>query len=378
MDRREFLRGLALGTVALGSAGALSGCKLSPLFPPAYPPRLWDPLRPADPNGLRLPDGFSSRVIATSGETVPGTGYIWHGDPDGGACFAQPDGGWIYVSNAENLLGGASMVRFAADGTIVEARRILSGTIINCAGGATPWGTWLSCEEYFGGHVWECDPTGATPGVKRDAMGTFKHEAAACDPVRRVVYLTEDEGDGCFYRFTPTTWGDLASGLLEVLCETAGTLSWEQVPTPNPAMLDPATRRQVDTARHFDGGEGCVVDQDGKAFFTTKGDNRVWMYDPAANALSVVYDDSTSPTPNLTGVDNITIDRSGMLYVAEDGGNMQIVAVGAGEEAQPFVEITGVSDSEVTGPAFSPDGSRLYFSSQRNPGRTYEVRYTGA
>ena len=126
------------------------------------------------------------------------------------------------------------------------------------------------------------------------------------------------------------------------------------------------------TVKRFNGGEG-VWCTDGNVYFTTKGDNRVWAFDPDEMRLEVVYDDDTSPTPELTGVDNITVDGHGVLYVAEDGGNMQIVAVGADQQAVPVVEVSGVSGSEITGPAFSPDGTRLYFSSQRNPGRTYEV-----
>lgn len=373
MDRRHLLKAMAASGIALAGAPVLAACQPVPDdFGLADDPS-YGPLLAPDANGLRLPAGFSSRVVATSNQLVPGTAYLWHSDPDGGACFGAADGGWIYVSNCESVLGGASMVRFAPDGRIVEARRLLSGTIANCAGGATPWGTWLSCEEYAIGRVWEVDPTGARGASVRSAMGQFKHEAAACDPHHKVVYLTEDESDGCLYRFRPTTWGDLSSGVLEVMVESGTTLSWAKVPTPSPGLLGTPTRKQVPTAKRFAGGEGACVDARGALFFTTKGDNRVWAYDPTRSRLEVVYDDSTSPTPELRGVDNITLNAAGVLFVAEDGGNLQIVAVGDGELASPVVELTGVSGSEITGPAFSPDGTRLYFSSQRNPGKTYEV-----
>ncbi|WP_308104872.1 alkaline phosphatase PhoX [Actinocorallia sp. API 0066] len=312
---------------------------------------------------------------------VPGTGYVWHSAPDGGACF--PDGdGWIYVSNSEvPLVGGASAVRFAADGSVTGAYRILNLTQINCAGGATPWKTWLSCEEYDFGLVYETDPYGNKKAKAHPAMGRFKHEAAACDGDRKVVYLTEDQRDGCFYRFVPKTWGDLSKGTLEVLVgDGPGPVQWKKV--PNPELWLKPTREQVAGAVKFNGGEGCYYADD-VCYFTTKGDNRVWAYRAAEGVLDIAYDDDlvTSGEAPLTGVDNITGTAGGDLYVAEDGGDMQINVITREGVVTPFLEIVGHPDSEITGPAFSPDGSRLYFSSQRGAsgvilgtgGVTYEV-----
>ncbi|WP_460306797.1 alkaline phosphatase PhoX [Actinocorallia aurea] len=328
-----------------------------------------------DGNGVRLPAGFSSRVVARSMQGVAGTGYVWHPAPDGGACF--PDGdGWIYVSNSEvPLVGGASAVRFAADGSITGAHRILNLTQVNCAGGATPWGTWLSCEEYDYGLVYETDPTGVKAARSRPAMGRFKHEAAAADPDRKAVYLTEDQSDGCFYRFLPTVWGDLSKGVLEVLVGTGpGAVTWQKVPNPQ-VWLTP-TREQVPGALRFNGGEGCHY-ADGVCYFTTKGDNRVWAYDTGTSVLDIAYDDglvTTGPAP-LTGVDNITGSAGGDLYVAEDGGDLQINVITREGVVTPFLQLVGHDSSEITGPAFSPDGSRLYFSSQR--GTTGVILGTG-
>jgi hypothetical protein len=153
------------------------------------------------------------------------------------------------------------------------------------------------------------------------------------------------------------------------MTESAGALGWAAVPDPTGATTP--TRKQVANTKAFIGGEGLCY-HDGVVYLTTKGDNRVWAYEPSSNSLTVVYDASTSPSPVLTGVDNITASPTGELYVAEDGGDMQIVLVD-GSRVEPVAEVTGVDGSEMVGPAFSPDGSRLYFSSQRNPGRTYEV-----
>ena len=206
-------------------------------------------------------------------------------------------------------------------------------------------------------------------------MGRFKHEAAAVDPVRGHVYLTEDSSTGCLYRFLPTRPGDLSAGTLEVLTESGGTLSWVAVPNPQSWTPTP-TRNQVPDARRFNGGEGICFTDD-CVWFTTKGDNRVWFYDIALNLCGPIYDRATSTAPQLSGVDNITVrigEESGAVwYVAEDGGNMEVVGVQFDGRTFPLCRLTGITGSEVTGPAFSPDGSRLYFSSQRNPGRTYEI-----
>ncbi|MGH9283305.1 MAG: hypothetical protein ACRD0S_10275, partial [Acidimicrobiales bacterium] len=146
-------------------------------------------------------------------------------------------------------------------------------------------------------------------------------------------------------------------------------LAWAQVPDPSAASG--ATRYQVTTSKELNGGEGAWFDT-GKLYFTTKGDNRVWTYDPVANQLTVIYDRATSPTPDLSGVDNVTVSRSGDVFVAEDGGNMELVILSVEGDVAPFLRL-GVSGSEITGPAFDPSGTRLYFSSQRNPGRTYEI-----
>ncbi|MFG2170890.1 alkaline phosphatase PhoX [Streptomyces niveus] len=380
MERRNFLR----GAVITGSAAALGGtlwrgaAYADPAQPGAGP---YGALGSADGNNIRLPAGFTSRVVARSGQTVPGTSYTWHNSPDGGACYADGSG-WIYVSNSEiNPSGGAGAVRFSSAGAITGAYRILSGTRQNCAGGSTPWNTWLSCEEVTRGYVYETDPWGVKAAVRHDAMGLFKHEAAAADPVRKVIYLTEDETNGCFYRFTPTTWGDLSAGTLQVLragTATSGSFTWVTVPDPDGSPTQ--TRDQVSGAKRFNGGEGCYY-ADGSVWFTTKGDNRVWRVDPAAGTYELTYDDSlvSGGGAPLTGVDNVTGSSSGDLYVAEDGGNLEICLITPDDVVAPFLRVGGQSGSEITGPAFSPDGSRLYFSSQRGTsgsssgGITYEV-----
>lgn len=379
MERRDFLRVAVVG----GGAVAFGGASWDKAFA-ARKPQVTGPYgalaKRADANGISLPSGFTSRVVARSSQTVPGTSYTWHSAPDGGACFADGSG-WIYVSNSEiNPGGGVGALKFNATGQVTGAYRTLADTRTNCAGGKSPWNTWLSCEEVDLGMVYETDPWGVNAAVVRPAMGRFKHEACAVDADHGFVYMTEDVPDGNFYRFRPITWGDLSAGTVEVLVGsaslTSGPVTW--APLPDPDGSPTATRYQVAGAKPFNGGEGCYYAA-GTCWFTTKGDNRVWAYDAATSRIALAYDDNLVAGAPLTGVDNITGTTGGDLYVAEDGGNMEICLIEPSGRVSPFLRISGQSSSEITGPAFSPDGSRLYFSSQRGTtgsssgGITYEV-----
>ncbi|NNK07843.1 MAG: DUF839 domain-containing protein [Deltaproteobacteria bacterium] len=387
--RRQFLRQGFAGVGWVIAGGTLSRCSSSgggtstPLMSNIGNV---GPLLDPDENGLRLPAGFSSRVIARSSTMVEASSYIWHNAPDGGGVFATGDGGWIYVSNSETLAavgGGVGAVRFDRNGDIVDAYRILEGTDQNCAGGNTPWGTWLSCEETDTGRVWECDPLGESAAVVRPAMGVFKHEAATVDAANRHAYLTEDVGDGRLYRFVYQNAEDLSTGELQVAEVQGGgpegVVEWRTVPDPSAASEE--TRYQVPTSTAFAGGEGIWL-HEGVIYFATKGDNRVWTYETATSTLTILYDAATSSTPILTGVDNLTVTPAGDVVVGEDGGDMQVVAISAEGLLVPLVQVTGQDGSEVTGPAFGPSLERLYFSSQRGAdgadllgrsGMTYEV-----
>ena len=388
MQRRAFLQLGVSGAQCLLAASYLSACgrksNRSIATTPAKSP--FDNLgllRDPDENGIRLPEGLTSRVVARSGEAPVG-GYVWHPAPDGGAVFPLNDG-WIYVSNSEigNGNGGVGALRFAADGNVIDAYSILEGTSRNCAGGPTPWGTWLSCEEVTQGRVWECDPTGRNLPCELPGLGRFKHEAAAVDPATGQVYLTEDQADGRLYRFDPEGTDldgtpDLNAGLLQVAQVYDGQVTWLVI--PDPAANTVPTRDQVPASTAFDGGEGIAYHA-GCIFFTTKGDNRVWEYEIATSNLSVLYDPTTAINPILTGTDNVTVSASGDVLVAEDGGDLQIVVVTNTGTVLPLLQVIGHDGSEIAGLAFTPDMQRLYFSSQRGntrrsaDGITYEVSF---
>ncbi|MEZ5273756.1 MAG: DUF839 domain-containing protein [Ilumatobacteraceae bacterium] len=384
LDRRSFLRGtLATGAAvwagasAARAAGAPAGVRgVQGGDGPTGP---YGPLQPANGDGLMLPAGFTSRLVAVSGETVPGTSHTWHANPDGAACLPALGGGWYLVSNGETGGGGGTVgvLRFNAAGTVVDGYTILSGTTRSCSGGVTPWGTYLSGEEHPTGGVYECDPTGPGQGVHRPGMGTFAHEMIAVDRRRGWIYMVEDDPAGRLYRFRPATRADLSDGTLEVAhvvtSGAATSLGW------SPAAADAPARDTGSTA--FAGAEGAWIERN-HLYLTTKFDVRVWRVDLRDQRLSVFYDHAATPSAPLDAVDNLVGHPiSGDLYVAEDGGNMEVCILPTlGRTAcWTFLRFVGHDQSEVTGVAFDPSATRLYVSSQRGVdgsggvGRTYEV-----
>ncbi len=388
-SRRLFLT-QGLGGFAALMAPGLAGCSSSddvepgPATKPNLTSNIADigKLGDADKNGLRLPKGFVGRIVAKQGEKpVKDSDYEWHAAPDGGATFETEDGGWIYVSNSEiPFSGGVGALKFDKQGDLVDAYSILQDSSINCAGGRMPWGVWLSCEEASKGRVFLCDPTGDKKAEELPALGVFKHEAAAYDDVNHQLYLTEDEGDGRFYRFTPDAMvdghADLSAGKLEVAkVDSDNQVEWLEVSDPLYEEGSKPTREQVPDSTAFKGGEGIWF-HEGTIYFSTKGDDRVWAYDTDQQSITVIYDAEKADDAILTGVDNLTVSCCGDVLVCEDGGDMQIVAVLPDGTLKAILQIEGHDISEITGVAFDPSGTRLYFSSQRGSdgfGITYEV-----
>lgn len=386
-------------------------------------------------DGILLAEGFSVRRVARhrfnpvsdSFDPFGLTGYPWHEAPDGGAVYDTEDGGWIYVSNSEVTdTGGVGALKFDANGTIIDAYRILDNTTRNCAGGKTVWNTWLSCEEAGDGEVYECDPWGEAEAVAKPALGLFNHEAAVVDLKTRTVLLTEDSGSGRLYRFVADASDQYVddqgrarlrfeSGVLQAMnivgfenggygddevMRTLHRTTWVDVVEPESPQADVRTALtdagQTVPGTVFKGGEGIwlyevpaalqTVPPGGSvktrvlAFFASKGDNRVYAYDLDNELIELVFDNA-SIDPAFDDVDNVVVSPAGDVLVAEDGDAMRLMVVVPNQPSKVLLQIT-LGGSEITGPAFTSDGSRLYFSSQRGPnlgigntgsGTTYEV-----
>jgi secreted PhoX family phosphatase len=438
LDRRTFLRHAALlggGVLMAPSLEGLSACSRStaplprglgygPLTPSAHVPELW------------IPQGFTARKLSTT--RAPSTvnpGLTVQYGVDGMAAFAAGDGIVRLVRNHEvrdtaadaRLLGpgahaydrragGGTMtleLRQGRDGSVELAREFvsLSGTHTNCAGGPTPWGSWITCEETTvgpasgferaHGYCFEVPATadGEVEPVPLRAMGRFVHEALAVDPRSGAVYLTEDQtydpavpaGKGAgFYRFLPAQPGSLAAGgRLQMLAvhgrpnyvavrgQTVGAslaAEWVDIAEPDPptAETNSSAVFQQGWARGgavFQRLEGCWYGEGSVYFNATSGGDvgagQVWSYRPAGadgGVLALVFE---SPSRDvLDSPDNLCVSPRGGLVLCEDSGGEQFLrGLTTGGEIFDFVRTAGAS-AETAGACFSPNGRTLFFNIQ--------------
>ncbi|MCK0093705.1 PhoX family protein [Rhodococcus sp. F64268] len=415
LNRRGFLGRTALAGVGIAFAGSLDAL-VRPGTAAAAPGAIgYGPLIP-DPHGLlALPIGFSYTVLAKSGETLLDDGNPVPSSPDALGVFARGNGATV-VSNHEvgddagdepfavpvvdgltydpGARGGTTTILVSPNGQREGQYVSLAGTVDNCAGGITPWGTWLTCEETDDragdngltldhGYVFEVDPASresnvGTSPIPLKFLGRFEHEAVAVDPGTSAIYLTEDadEPNGLFYRWVPpqgfvgrhgalrelaqSDGGDTAGALQAMRCFQDGAfvadlsqatepgtryaVQWVDVPDRN-ANDEPireqfgdgeVTRsRKLEGAWWGDGGAYFVASyarfDDGSV---AEHDGQVWFYDPASETAELKVLFGVNPDPS---VDTGNYDGPDNITVSPHGG---LVLAEDGEGVSHLIGVT--------------------------------------
>ncbi|MDO9223189.1 MAG: DUF839 domain-containing protein [Caulobacter sp.] len=420
----------------------------------------YGPLKP-DPNGIfELPEGFSYRVVSFAGQTMD-DGYVVPGRADGMACFPGRGSRVILMRNHENtykqpnlgplgigravkkrpkpekvfdvdgagnpLTGGVSRLVYDLDaGKLVKAEMALFGTSTNCAGGATPWGSWLTCEETADGpkqglgksHGWVFEVPakgrGLVDPVPLKAMGRFFHEAAAVDPATGIVYMTEDapspDRAGLFYRFIPTVPGKLAEGgRLQALAfrdapgadarNWDGKVIWKQGDVRPAAWVDlKDVESPKDDLRYRGHADGAVIVGRGEGIFWGKGEawfsctssgpgkhGQILRYRPSPHEGQPGEDEAPGsvelflePVEDrvLDYPDNLTVAPNGHLMVCEDrySDTLRNHLRGVTPEGKVYTVGRNVykDNAELAGVCFSPDGGTLFVNIY-TPGITLAV-----
>jgi secreted PhoX family phosphatase len=298
--------------------------------------------------------------------------------------------------------GGCTKLVVDRNRKVVESFAVLSGTATNCAGGCTPWGGWITCEEQFvygaqpHGYAFEIDKRTVEPVTPEPikAAGRFVREAVAWHD--EILYQTEDTGNACFYRYTPdqrpTKVGDLAAstGVLEALVikgspnatTTTGwpvgkpfEVEWVTLEVPDPPADTLRLEAQAKGAAVFTREEGIWVG-DGRVYFdcTNGGDaglGQIWEYDPRAETLTLVYE--SDDIAKLNNPDNLcVIPPTGDLFLCEDIVSPQFVR-GLTTDGQIYDFAKAITtDSEFCGATFGYDGTTLFLN-QQGPGVTYAI-----
>jgi len=405
----------------------------------------------ADPKGLfSLPVGFSYRIISRQ-DSVMDDGFVVPGAPDGMAAFDGPYGLCVVIRNhelspedpgpfgkeyehlpkadldnfydaGEGLTacsgGTTSIVYDTKSKTVIRQFLSLGGTIRNCAGGPTPWKTWITCEEaqdlpgYYEktnvtiekdhGYNFEVPVTTdirlAEP-VPLKEMGRFRHEAVAVCPETSIVYQTEDQVDGLMYRFIPNKKRKLRSGgQLQVMhvidkkqCDTRNweeeaippgstvEVEWKDIDDPTSPEDDQRLRGFENGAAKFARGEGIWRGTGGEIYFATTSGGKakkgqIWKYLPSPNEGS--KDEAKQPAKLelfiesadggiVEDADNLTIAPWGDLIVCEDRETDVVRLVGVTPEGKQYPFALNHTNGELAGVCFSPDGSTLFVNIQK-------------
>ena len=452
-SRRHFLRTSAAAAAGFTGLGTFARWA----YGVEPPDDLLGPLMPDRLGVLDLPSGFSYKVISTAGTRMD-DGLLVPPAPDGMATFPGPDGRTILLRNHEliaesgdghfdgeqrkllaelperltydaklddgHCLGGVSTLVYDTRSGLLEREFLsLAGTVRNCAGGPTPWGSWITCEETtqraedgFSRHhgynfeVAASDKRQLQEPVALPAMGRFNHEAVAVDPRSGIVYQTEDRGDGLIYRFIPARPGRLPEGgKLQALglwdrpgLDTRNWLGAGDDPEDAAARPDPEVVagteldvRWIDVeeidnpeddlrlrgfdlgAARFARGEGMWYGEGSVFFACTSGgrwrQGQVWRYTPSPyegtgretsrpGRLELYAEPSRKGL--IENADNLVVAPWGDVLLCEDGGEDDfLIGIRPNGTFYPLAR-NAVSKSELAGATFSPDGSTLFMNIQ--------------
>ncbi|WP_345719780.1 alkaline phosphatase PhoX [Qipengyuania polymorpha] len=430
MYRRQFLSATAMAFGGLSLSGCMTPSSTRTNFTG------YGPLLP-DPNGLLdLPEGFSYRLLSSLDDAMSDWGKV-PDHADGMGCLPLPGGEIALVRNHELVPGqgaGANLsvgydkaagqmvlpggtTTIVLDVATLEKKRefrSFAGTIRNCSGGVTPWGSWLTCEEFVSTpeqiapdklgaeHGWTFEiPANATGQVNPaplKAMGRFNHEAACVDPRTGLVYQTEDRDDSVLYRFEPEVPGDLAQGGQLQAMRIVGlpdTRNWdiatmevgkrykvEWFPLDNVEAPEDDLRKRAAAkgGSLIARGEGIHMGTDELFVCSTSGGARklgqIFKLIPGRGKKPdeiELFFESEDPA-QLNFGDNLTVAPNGHLIVCEDQYtpvvNNRLILITPSGESHVLGHLH--MQTELAGGCFSPDG-KWFFVNAYSPTRTVAI-----